>query len=62
MTAEIALASLHPPRPYSTRLYMTAEIALTSLHPPRPYGTRSHMHTGPLVITTATPSLWLIPP
>jgi hypothetical protein len=38
-------------------VYMTAEIALVSLHPSRPYTTRSHMHTGPLVIATATPSL-----
>ncbi len=37
---------------------MTVEIALASLHPLRPYATRSHMHTGPLVIATATPSLW----
>jgi hypothetical protein len=26
---------------------------------PRPYTTRSHMHTGPVVITTATPNLYL---
>jgi hypothetical protein len=38
-------------------VYMTAEIDLASLHPPRPYATRSHMHTGPLVIAIATPSL-----
>jgi hypothetical protein len=35
---------------------MTAEIALAILHLPRPYANRSHMHTGPLVIATATPS------
>jgi hypothetical protein len=29
---------------------------------PQPYATRSHMHTGPLVIATATPSFCLIPP
>jgi hypothetical protein len=33
-----------------------------SLHPPRPYSTRSHIHTGPLVIAIATPSLWLTRP
>jgi hypothetical protein len=43
----------------STYVYMTVEIALDSLHPPRPYPTHSHILTGPLVITTATPSLWL---
>ncbi len=32
------------------------------LHLPRPYATRSHMHTGPLVIATATPSFLLNPP
>jgi hypothetical protein len=42
--------------------YLTTEIALTSLYLPRPYPTRSHMHTGPLVIATATPSFWLNPP
>jgi hypothetical protein len=31
-------------------------------HKNSPYATRSHMHTGPLVIATATPSFWLIPP
>jgi hypothetical protein len=41
---------------------MTAEIPLTSLHPPRSYASCSHMHTGPLVIATATPSHWLNPP
>ena len=40
---------------------MTTEIALVSLHHPRPYVTHSHMHTGPLVIATATPSLSLNP-
>jgi hypothetical protein len=43
------------------RVY-TAEITLDSLHPPRPYAPHSHMHTGPLVIATATPSLCLNPP
>jgi hypothetical protein len=33
-----------------------------ALHPFRPYATRSHMITGPLVIETTTPSLWLNPP
>ncbi len=35
---------------------------LVSLHLPRPYATRSHMHTGPLVIGTRTPSFWMNPP
>jgi hypothetical protein len=29
---------------------------------PRPYVPHSHMDTGPLVISTATPSLWMNPP
>jgi hypothetical protein len=50
-------------RPTSFCVYLvTAKIALASLHPPRPYATRSRMHTSPLVIATATPSLWLHPP
>jgi hypothetical protein len=49
-------------RAFGIYVYMTAEIALANLHLPRPYATRSHMHTGPLVIATATPSLWLNPP
>ena len=38
---------------------MTAEITLPNLYPPRPYVTRSHIHGGPLVIGTETPSHWL---
>ena len=41
---------------------LTDETALARLHSPRPYAPRSHMHTRPLVIATATPSLWLNPP
>jgi hypothetical protein len=41
----------------SRLMYMTAEIPLVRLHPSRSYGTHSHMYTGPLVITTTTPSL-----
>jgi hypothetical protein len=48
--------AMHFPKERSN-VNLTAEIALVGPPPPRPYPTRSHMHTGPLVITIATPIL-----
>jgi hypothetical protein len=41
---------------------LTKAVALRITVNLRPYPTRSYIHTGPLVIETATPTLWLIPP